>query len=98
MERGTRSGRSIDRGGGAGGGGFTLTELLVVIGLITVLISMLLPTLGRVRAAANATTCMSNIRQMGNAWTMYLAENRGRLPELIGITTTGVTPDRAWRG
>lgn len=61
--------------------GFTLTELLVVIGLIAVLISLLLPVLGRARAAANATTCLSNLRQMSTAWTIYLTENRGRLPE-----------------
>ena len=82
--------------GGRPNDGFTLTEMLVVIGLVTVLISLLMPALGRVRAAANATTCLSNVRQMGTAWTMYLAENRGRLPEYVW--STPMTPDRAWRG
>jgi hypothetical protein len=72
-----------------------MTELLVVIGLIAVFISLLLPAFGRVRAAANGTTCLSNVRQMGTAWSMYLSENRGRLPEYIWSTTA--MPDRAWR-
>src|SRR5438034_7868174 len=61
--------------------GFTLTELLVVVGLIAVLVSLLLPVLGRARAAAQSTTCLSNLRQMGIAWTIYLTENKGRLPD-----------------
>ena len=63
--------------------GFTLTEVLVVIGLIAVLISLLLPVLGRVRAAANSASCLSNLRQMHTAWTLYLTENRGRLPARV---------------
>jgi prepilin-type processing-associated H-X9-DG protein len=73
-----------------------LTELLVVVGLIALLISLLMPALGQARAAARSTGCLSNLRQMGNAWSMYLAENKGRLPEQIWHTPT--TPDLAWRG
>jgi prepilin-type N-terminal cleavage/methylation domain-containing protein len=62
---------------------FTLTELLVVVGLIAVLISLLLPVLSKARAAANATACLSNLRQMGIGWTIYLSENKGRLPDYI---------------
>jgi prepilin-type processing-associated H-X9-DG protein len=58
---------------------FTLAELLVVIGLITMLSSLLLPVVGRARAAARAVNCISNLRQMGTAWTMYTATNRGHL-------------------
>jgi prepilin-type N-terminal cleavage/methylation domain-containing protein/prepilin-type processing-associated H-X9-DG protein len=67
----------------AGARGFTLTELLVVIGLIAVLISLLLPVVSRVRASANAAACLSNLRQMNIAWTSYLIESRGRLPEFV---------------
>ena len=72
---------------------FTLTELLVVIGLIAVLISLLLPVVGRVRAAANSAACLSNLRQMNTAWTMYLSESRGRLPHYVYKSH----PDVAWR-
>src|SRR5688500_9405438 len=76
--------------------GFTLTELLVVVGLIALLISLLMPALGQARGAARSTGCLSNLRQMGVAWTMYLADNRGHLPEYLWHTP--MTPDVSWQG
>jgi prepilin-type N-terminal cleavage/methylation domain-containing protein/prepilin-type processing-associated H-X9-DG protein len=76
--------------------GFTLTEVMVVVGLIGVLTSLLLPVVSKARAGARSANCLSNLRQMGLAWTMYLAENKGRLPEYI--QSTPATPDVAWRG
>jgi prepilin-type N-terminal cleavage/methylation domain-containing protein/prepilin-type processing-associated H-X9-DG protein len=63
--------------------GFTLTELLVVIGLIAMLISLLMPVLSKARSAANSAGCLSNLRQLGSAWQIYNAENRGRMLEYI---------------
>ena len=74
--------------------GFTLTELMVVIGLVAMLVALMLPVVSKVRRSAQAAACMSNLRQLGTAWIMYSGENRGRLPEYVWHTPS--TPDRAW--
>jgi len=60
--------------------GFTLVELLVVIGIIAVLIAILMPALNRVRAHAASTQCLSNLRQIGQVCFVYASENKGFLP------------------
>jgi prepilin-type N-terminal cleavage/methylation domain-containing protein len=61
--------------------GFTLVELLVVIGIIAVLIAILLPALASARASAAKVACASNLRQIALATMNYSVENRGYLPE-----------------
>lgn len=70
--------------------GFTLVELLVVIGIIAVLASLLLPMVNRVREQARATQCMANERSILQAFASYSNDNNEAvpIPSLIGEAIT----------
>ena len=54
--------------------GFTIVELLVVIGIIVILVALLLPALGRTRETARASVCLSNVRQLGTAFQLFMVD------------------------
>ncbi len=66
---------------------FTLIELLVVVAIIAVLVAILLPALGRAREMAKKTVCSSNMRQYGQAMSLYVMDYNGFLP---GPATAGM--------
>lgn len=68
--------------------GFTLVELLVVIGIIALLIAILLPTLTRARESAKTVASLSNLRQLGTGLVMYVNENKGAYPAGASIAET----------
>jgi prepilin-type processing-associated H-X9-DG protein/prepilin-type N-terminal cleavage/methylation domain-containing protein len=78
------------------GGGFTLVELLVVIGIISVLIAVLLPSLQKARASAESAVCQSNLRQIGLALRMYAQGNKDYLPPSYFGDPTDISRSTLW--
>ena len=68
---------------------FTLVELLVVIGMISLLAALILPSLATARHTAHRIRCVSNLRQLGLASTMYWNDHEGRTFRYRGASTNG---------
>jgi prepilin-type N-terminal cleavage/methylation domain-containing protein len=60
--------------------GFTLIELLVVIAIIAILAAILFPVFAKARESARRTVCISNVKQIGLAWMMYVQDNDETFP------------------
>jgi len=76
--------------------GFTLVELLVVVGIIALLVTILMPALGRAMELARKTICATNLHNLGQAWQLYFRDNNDKLPAMANpgpASNGGKIPD-----
>jgi prepilin-type N-terminal cleavage/methylation domain-containing protein/prepilin-type processing-associated H-X9-DG protein len=77
--------------------GFTLIELLTVIAIIGILAAIIIPTVGKVRQTAKGAQCLSNLRQIGMALSLYTQDNKGYYPRVSSnVVVTGGAATGFW--
>lgn len=74
---------------------FTLTELLITIGIIVILICLLFPAMGKIKESAYSSKCISNMKGIGQAVALYASENYGKYPT-FGQDLSGPNAQPYW--
>jgi prepilin-type N-terminal cleavage/methylation domain-containing protein len=72
--------------------GWTLVELLVVIGIIAILLGLLMPAMNRAREQARRVACLANVRTLTQAAMLYVHDNGQQLPEACSANTPLESP------
>jgi prepilin-type N-terminal cleavage/methylation domain-containing protein/prepilin-type processing-associated H-X9-DG protein len=76
----------------APGGGFSLVELLVVLGIVGLLLGILLPSLSQIRASSQRIACRATLADLGRAWQMYLNDSGNKLPRVDTMPSLELPP------